>query len=121
MQYGRTVGLSRRLFLAACAIPRLFAAPKLRVTRFELIPVRASERTVWLIVRLSTDAGLTGLGEASDAFGFANTTKEDARRMETELRDFFGLAQGTSPLDIEAYRQKAAPLAAKGGLVSATA
>ena len=99
----------------------LRAAPNVHVTGFELLPVRATERTVWLIVRLSTDRGLTGLGEASDAFGFANTTKQDALRMESELRKFFGLIQGTSPLDIEAYRQKAEPMAAAGGLVSATA
>lgn len=111
--------LSRRQFLAATLLPRLHAAPKLRVTRCELLPVRASERTVWLIVRLSTDAGLTGLGEASDAFGFANTTKQDAARMEAELRTFFALVQGTSQLDIEAYRQKAAPLATS--LIPATA
>jgi galactonate dehydratase len=96
------------------------APPKLRVTGIELLPVRATERTVWLFVRLRTDAGITGLGEASDAFGFANTTSEDARRMETELRGFFRLIEGQSPLDIEAYRQKGMPLAQRG-LVPATA
>ena len=93
----------------------------MRITGFELLPIRATERTVWLIVRLRTDAGLTGLGEASDAFGFANTTKQDAARMESELRAFFGLIDGKSPLDIAQYRQTGEPLAAKGGLVSATA
>ena len=63
--------------------------PKVRVTGFELLPVRATERTVWLMVRLTTDQGLTGLGEASDAFGFANTTKQNALRIESELRKFF--------------------------------
>ncbi len=93
MHADRTV--SRRAFLAAGAglaagaalwAPRMLeASPRLRVTGFELLPVRATERTVWLIVRLRTDVGLTGLGEASDAFGFANTTKQDATRMEAEL------------------------------------
>ena len=50
------------------------AVPRIMLTRVELIPVRATSRTVWLFVRLHTDRGLTGLGEASDAFGFANTT-----------------------------------------------
>jgi galactonate dehydratase len=99
----------------------LHAAPRLRVTAFELLPVRATTRTVWLFVRLRTDAGLTGLGEASDAFGFANTTKEDATRMETELRALFELVKAQSPLDIGAYRQRAESIVAKGGLVSATA
>jgi galactonate dehydratase len=123
--------VNRRDFLAAGAglvagaalwAPRtLEALPRLRVTGFDLLPVRATERTVWLIVRVRTDAGLTGLGEASDAFGFANTTKQDATRMESELRGFFGLINGTSPLDIGAYRQRGEPIAMKGGLVSATA
>jgi len=97
------------------------AMPRLRITGFELLPVRATARTVWLIVRLKTDAGLTGLGEASDAFGFADTTKEDAARMEAELRRFFKLIDGKSPLDIGAYRREGEPLAAQGGLVAATA
>jgi len=119
---------SRRAFLTsggaaavALAVPRwLDAAPRLRVTGLELLPVRATERTVWLIVRLRTDAGLTGLGEASDAFGFANTTKADAARMESELRGLFELVNGQSPLEIERYRQRGLALASKG-LVQATA
>jgi len=97
------------------------AAPKLRVTGFELIPVRATSRTVWLIVRLRTDVGLTGLGEASDAFGFANTTAQDAARMQSELRGFFDIVNGKSPLEIGAYRTRGGPMAVKGGLISATA
>jgi len=123
--------LSRRDFLAAGAglaagsllwTPgALHAAPRLRITEFELLPVRATARTVWLFVRLRTDAGLTGLGEASDAFGFANTTRDDAARMQSELNGFFALVKGQSPLDVGAYRQRAEPFVAKGGLVSATA
>ena len=85
--------MSRRALLAlpsALLLP-LGAASRVRVTGLELIPVRATERTVWLVVRLTTDRGLVGLGEASDAFGFANTSKQDAARMESELRNFFGL------------------------------
>ena len=123
--------LSRRGFLGAGAglaagatvwTPRtLEAVPRLRVTGFELLPVRATERTVWLIVRLRTDAGLTGLGEASDAFGYANTTRLDAARMESELHGFFGLIEGRSPFEIGAYRQEGERLIAKRGLVAATA
>jgi L-alanine-DL-glutamate epimerase-like enolase superfamily enzyme len=67
--------ISRRAFLgtgaglattAALWTPRAIAAPpRLRVTGFDLVPVRATDRTVWLIVRLRTDAGLTGLGEVN--------------------------------------------------------
>ena len=83
--------------------------------------MQASKRTVWLIVRLTTDQGLSGLGEASDAFGFLNTTKQDALMMESELHKFFSFAEGKSPLDVEAYRQKAEPVARAGGLVPSTA
>ena len=98
------VRISRRAFLgSSLSLPllqKLRAAPKLRITGLELFPVRATPRTVWLIVRLKTDSGLTGLGEASDAFGFAATTKQDALRMESELRTFFELVQARPDLDI---------------------
>jgi len=89
----------------ALAPSSIDAKSNVHVTGFELLPVRATERTVWLMVRLSTDAGLTGLGEASDAFGFANTTKQDALCMESQLRGFFELIKGQSPLNVEAYRR----------------
>ncbi|HVG56475.1 MAG TPA: mandelate racemase/muconate lactonizing enzyme family protein [Vicinamibacterales bacterium] len=95
-------------------------APAPRLTRFELIPIRATSRTVWLVVRLHTDAGLTGLGEASDAFGFANTTAANADTMRARLQTFFELVRGGSPLDVERYRQRGIPMV-KGDLVSATA
>lgn len=119
----RTFLTTATTLVAGAALPPqalLATAPKLRITGIELLPVRATERTVWLIVRLRTDAGLTGLGEASDAFGFANTTAENARTMETELRGFFRLIEGKSPLEIEAYRQKGMP-DARRGLIAATA
>src|SRR5438105_1798660 len=113
----------RALFLALPGLTFLRhvqAAPRLRITGLELLPVRATERTVWLFVRLKTDAGLSGLGEASDAFGFANTTKQDATRMENEFQSFFRLEEGKSPLDVEAFREQGFSRAASG-LVSATA
>jgi len=87
------------------------AAPQVRVTGFELLPIRATSRTVWLIVRLRTDTGLVGLGEASDAFGFANTTADDAARMRSQLATFFDLINGRSPFEIESYRQRGEAMA----------
>lgn len=122
--------MDRRLFLKTNAVMLAVSAPWLevfaqtnsqsRVTGLELLPVRATERTVWLLVRLRTNNGMAGLGEASDAFGFANTTAQDARTMEGELRGFFRLIEGKSPLEIEAYRQQGMPVARRG-LVPATA
>lgn len=96
------------------------ALPALRITGFELVPVRATARTVWLIVRLRTDAGIAGLGEASDAFGFANTTAENADAMRAQLQVFAELIEGRSPFEIERFRQ-AGWSVARGGLVAATA
>jgi galactonate dehydratase len=123
-------GMDRRSWLATCAkaaagvalLPSIIeAAPKLRVTRFELLPMRATARTVWLFVRLGTDAGLTGLGEASDAFGFANTSQQNASQMQSELKALFQLVEGKSPLDIAAYRREGERLVAGRGLIPATA
>ena len=107
--------------LPLAVLNRLHAAPKLRVSGFELLPVRATERTAWLFVRLATDQGLSGLGEVSDATGSSNTSKQNAQRIESELLRFFELVKGNSPLDVEAYRQQGEPLALAGGLISATA
>jgi galactonate dehydratase len=96
------------------------AAPALRLTAVELLPIRATPRTVWLVVRLRTDAGLTGLGEASDAFGFANTTAANVETMRAKLQTFFEMVRGSSPLDIERYRQRGMPMV-NGDLVAATA
>jgi galactonate dehydratase len=96
------------------------AIPKIRVTGFELRPIRVTARTVWLVVRIRTDSGLVGLGEASDAFGFANTTTADAARMQSQLKTLFELIDGRSPFDIESYRQRGEPIA-RQSLVAATA
>ena len=110
------------LLLAPFARRRVAATalPTLRITGFELVPVRATSRTVWLFVRLTTDARITGLGEASDAFGFANTTAENVATMRSVLQAFVGLIEGGSPFDVERFRQRGWPMAGRG-LVEATA
>ena len=118
---GRGAALSAGVMYFASNTLEAMTMPRLRVTGCELLPIRATERTVWLIVRIRTDAGLSGLGEASDAFGFAKTTKEDSARMESELKRFFALIDGKSPLEIGDYRRQGEPLLADGGLPAATA
>jgi galactonate dehydratase len=115
--------LSRRGLLAASLPGALMAAarPRPKVTRLELIPVRATARTVWMNVRLQASDGSSGLGEASDAFGFANTTKAEAQRMERELASLFSIVEGRSPFEIERFRQQAWPRVEREGLVVATA
>ena len=104
---------SRRALLAAGTIPLLGQArPKIK--GYSLWPVRATSRTVWLIVQLHTDSGISGLGEASDAFGFASTSAAQAREMEQALASFAALVEGRSALAIAAYRRAAEPLARAG-------
>ena len=95
--------------------------PTAILTRFELLPVRATSRTVWLFVRLWTDEGVSGIGEASDAFGFAGTSADEIERMRVELGGFFDLINGGSPLDIDSFRDRGMSRARSGDLVSATA
>jgi galactonate dehydratase len=83
----------------------------MRVTGFETIPVKVSERTSWLFVRLSTDVGPTGIGEAS--LGRA----EDLDELET----FFALVRDRSPFEIHRYRERGRAIAAAGGLRASTA
>ena len=108
------MALSGALVTPLIPFVRIEAAPRVRITASELLPVRATSRTVRLFVQLKTDAGLSGLGEASDAFGFANTTAADAARMRAQLKIFFDLVDGRSPLDIESYRQRGVALARQG-------
>ena len=81
---------------------------KPRVTGMEVLSVTVSERTRWLFVRLSTNVGVSGLGEASAG---------DPQILE--LEEFYGLL-GES-LSIQAYRQAGLPGAAAGGVRAAAA
>lgn len=76
------------------------AATRPKLDRYELVAVRATARTVWLMILVYARDGRTGLGEASDAFGFAATTKENARRMEQECDSLFAWisSSNTDPL-----------------------
>ena len=81
---------------------------KPRVTGMEVLPVTVSERTTWRFVRLSTNVGVSGLGEASAG--------------DPEIQDlerFYGLL-GDS-LSIQAYRRAGLPRAAAGGVRAAGA
>ena len=83
----------------------------LRITEMETVVVRATGRTTWIFVRLSTNDGMTGLGEASMG-----------RRTEMpELARYFDLVRDRSPFEIERYRQNGRAMAAGGDRVQATA
>jgi galactonate dehydratase len=97
--------MDRRLFVLGglAAVSR----PRVKLTSVELLPVRATARTVWLIIRLRSDAGIDGLGEASDAFGISGTTAENVTAMRVELTRQFEVLRGRSPFDVEYFRLSA--------------
>ena len=83
----------------------------IRITGMELLVVRATQRTNWLFVRLATNIGLTGLGEASMG-----------RQTELpELERFFALVRDASPFEIERYRARGLGSAGTGDRRLATA
>ena len=95
---------------AVSVLPLGQAERRLRITGMELVVVRVTGRTNWIFVRLATNDGLTGLGEASMG-----------RRTEfPEIGPFFDLIRDRSPFEIERYRQRGRA-AAGGGRVPATA
>ena len=71
------------------------AQSNLRITGMDVFVVKATPRTNWIFVRLETNRGLTGLGEASLG-----------RRTDLpELAQFYELVSDASPLEIARYRQ----------------
>ena len=92
-------------FLGASA-----AQSSLRITGMETFVVRVSDRTRWMFVRLSTNAGLTGLGEGRTSAAF-----------ERELPRFYELVSGESPFDIARYRQAGRAAARAGNTNTAAA
>ena len=81
---------------------------KPRVTGLEVLPVTVSARTNWRFVRLSTNVGVSGLGEASAGDPEVS-----------DLEEFYGLL-GDS-LSIQSYRRAGLPRAAEGGVRAASA
>ena len=84
---------------------------QLRITGLDTIPIKVSDRTTWLVIRLTTNDRYTGLGECS--LGSAMSL--------SELATFFDMVHDTSPFDINAFRHAGWSKACAGGLLSATA
>ena len=75
----------------------------------------------WNLVRLRTDNGLIGLGEATHALGFTRASDEDDARIGRAVAEMFAAVEGSSPFDLEAYRLRAWERAKAGGLLLVTA
>jgi galactonate dehydratase len=88
-------------------------AAKITVRDLEIFPVHVNARGDWIVVRLSTSEGLTGIGEASQGGANAATVEY--------LRRFAGRLRGRSIFDIEWLRGAAAPELPNGGRSAACA
>lgn len=121
------MSLRRRDFFVGAlfsASPLLKAAakPKHAITAMELFEVKVSERGNWLFVRLRTDKGLTGLGEASHGLIGVGLAPRDAdASTKAMLGKFFALVRGESPFDVEQYRTRGWKQARDGGRPGITA
>jgi len=117
--------LQRRTFLQAVAFGAFFAAlpaglraalPKAgktpTVDRLEVFTLPVNKRGNWLIVRLGTDKGLTGVGDASH--GNDADTLGWLKRFSDQLR-------GREIFDVEWFRQTTAPFTAKNASAAVAA
>src|SRR4051794_14923526 len=70
-----------------------------RIQQLETFVVKVNARGNWVLVRLRTSDGLTGIGDASHG-------GPDATRIK-QVNDIFGLLKGRSPFEVEAFRRDA--------------
>ena len=121
----RRGAIPRRTFLLGLSLPLLrrssLAAAKLRITALEVFVVPVNVRGDWIFIRLKTNLGLTGLGEASHGFGASRDRSANLEHIHTALQDCFELCRDQSPFDIEAYRRRGWPAASGGALWARTA
>src|SRR5690348_18333976 len=116
--YGATLGpMHRRLLLQSLAAAPLAAvptaaAPKIVVTDLEIFQVKVNHRGNWVLPRLRTNAGITGIGDASHG-------KDDV--VLTLLRRFFERIKGRSIFDIEWLRGQAEVEVKETGIPAAIA
>jgi galactonate dehydratase len=97
------------------SIPPSIAADLRRtlIDSLEIFTVHVNRRGNWLLVRMRTNNGLTGIGDASH--GGSDATKREL------IRHFFHLVKGRSPSDVEWLRSQAEPVILKRGTPAAVA
>ncbi len=95
--------LSRRSFLPILSIPLGTAAAQavrgVKVSGMEVFRVRVNARGNWILVRLKTGQGITGIGDASHG-------RSDESTLEL-LRKLYPLIEGKPVTDVAAYLQAA--------------
>ncbi|MGH9663831.1 MAG: hypothetical protein ACRD9L_05370, partial [Bryobacteraceae bacterium] len=99
--------------LPLAAAPSVPSGPHVTVTGLKVFHVKVNRRGNWIVPRLETSAGLTGLGDASQGM------KDEAALRH--LHAFFDLLKGRSIYDIEWFRNATAPEVRRSGRQSAVA
>src|SRR5687767_503532 len=103
--------MTRRQLLACtsaasiCFAQRSVPAADLTIAGLELFLVPVNRRGAWLLVRVTTKSGLTGIGDASH--GGRDEVKVGF------IRQFFEKLRGRSAYDVEFLRRHAEPLVLK--------
>src|SRR5579864_4077149 len=111
--------LSRRTLLGSLAAAPLSVyaarthAPKTAITGLEIFRVKVNRRGDWMIARLQTSAGVTGIGDASQS--------GNDERMVRFMRQFFEAMKGRSIYDVEYLRGIGMPEAMRNHLPAAVA
>jgi galactonate dehydratase len=83
------------------------AAPKYTISGLELVHVRVNKRGNWLLPRVTTANGLSGLGDASQS------TSDD--QCIGFLKHYADMLRGRSIFDIAWFRRASAPIRAQNG------
>jgi galactonate dehydratase len=89
------------------------AAASINVTGLEIHRVRVNARGNWILTRITTSAGVSGIGDASHG------GPDDVKLVL--LRQFFDLLKGRSIYDVEWLRRAAEPEVLRRGSVAAVA
>jgi galactonate dehydratase len=107
----------RDLLKSLLAFPMAARAARTTVTGIEVFHVKVNRRGNWIIVRMQTSAGVTGLGDASQS---GNTPANDARLL-TFLQQFAAALKGRSIYDVEYLRSIGMPEAERSRLPAVVA
>jgi galactonate dehydratase len=109
--------MTRRSLLYAALSPALLGAaataPRDQVAKLETFQLKVNQRGDWLLLRLTTKSGVTGIGDASQGGNDATVNQL--------LRDYLQILQGLSIWDLESFRQQTLPEVEKRGRAGAVA
>ncbi len=92
--------MTRRLLLSMTAAPLFAATPKAKLTALEIFRLPVNKRGDWILVRVHTDQGVSGIGDASHGRDEITIA---------EMKKLFEQMKGRSFTDIEHLRKLGIP------------